>query len=142
MDEARQGDTVRVHYTGELEDGTIFDSSDGKEPLEFTIGQQQVIPGFESAVTGMSTGEVKRGAIPMAQAYGTRNEEMVLTVKHEDFPDGVVPEEGQQLTLQVSDEQTIPVAVTEVTTDSVTLDANHPLAGQDLIFNFELIEII
>ena len=142
MDEARQGDTVRVHYTGELDDGTIFDSSDGKEPLEFTIGKQEVIPGFETAMVAMRTGEVKREVIPMSQAYGARNEEMVLHAKHEDFPDTMTPETGQQLNLKVSDEQTITVAVVDVTEDAVILDANHPLAGQDLTFNLELIEIL
>tara|TARA_B100000315_G_scaffold208062_1_gene203128 strand:+ start:84 stop:512 length:429 start_codon:yes stop_codon:yes gene_type:complete len=142
MDQAKNGDTVRVHYTGELEDGTVFDSSEGKDPLEFTIGKQQVIPGFESAVTGMNPGEVKKEAIPVDQAYGPRNEEMVLKVNHDDFPEGVTPELGQTLNLRISEEQLIPVSVINISEEGVVLDANHPLAGMNLVFNLELVEIL
>ena len=142
MDQAQDGDTVRVHYTGKLEDGTIFDSSEGKVPLEFTIGQQQVIPGFETAIIGMIPGEVKEEMIPMDQAYGERNDDMVLKVGHDDFPENVKPELGGTLNLRVSEEQLIPVSVIDISDNAVILDANHPLAGMDLVFNLELVEIL
>ncbi len=142
MDQAQDGDTVRVHYTGKLEDGTIFDSSEGKVPLEFTIGQQQVIPGFETAIIGMIPGEVKEEMIPMDQAYGERNDDMVLKVGHDEFPENVNPELGGTLNLRVSEEQLIPVSVIDISDNAVILDANHPLAGMDLVFNLELVEIL
>lgn len=140
MEQARSGDTVRVHYTGKLEDGTVFDSSRGREPLEFTLGTGQVIPGFDEAVTGMAPGEEKSITIPADEAYGPRRDEMVVTVDRGQFPDNIQPQPGQQLQM-VQDGQTMVVTVRDVSDENVTLDANHPLAGKDLSFDLELVEI-
>jgi FKBP-type peptidyl-prolyl cis-trans isomerase 2 len=141
MAQAKPGDTVKIHYTGRLEDGTVFDSSANREPLEFTLDGGQVIPGFEQAVVGMTPGESKTEKIPMDQAYGPHRPEMVLEVSRQQMPPELQPEVGQQLQVQQPDGQTIPVFVTEVTESTVTLDANHPLAGEDLTFDIELVEI-
>lgn len=141
MAEAKAGDTVRVHYTGTLGDGSEFDTSRGREPLEFTVGEGQVIPGFDEAVTGMQPGEEKRVTIPADEAYGQRRPEMVGTIRREQFPPGIHPAVGQQL--QMSQQgHTFVVTVTGVSDDEVTLDANHPLAGEDLTFQLELVEIV
>lgn len=141
MSQVQNGDTVRVHYTGKLEDGTVFDSSKGREPLEFTIGQEQVIPGFEQAVVGMTPGESKSERIEMEQAYGPRNEALVVNVGRQDFPDDMTPQVGDRVNLRRDDGRLIPVLITEVTDTEVTLDANHPLAGQNLVFDIELVDI-
>ena len=141
MAEAKNGDTVRIHYTGTLNDGSVFDSSEGEEPLEFTLGSGQVIPGFEQAVEGMQPGEKKEVKIPSDEAYGAHNDEWVLVVDRENFPEHIEPEPGQQLELSQNG-QSFTVTVTEVSDDSVTLDANHPLAGKDLTFALELVEIV
>lgn len=141
MAQAQAGDTVRVHYTGRLDDGVVFDSSQGSDPLEFTLGEGQVIAGFDRAVTGMSPGETQTVTIPVSDAYGERREEMVQTVGREQFPAHVEPEVGQRF--QVSNgQQMAVVTVTEVSADGVTLDGNHPLAGQDLTFELSLVEIV
>ena len=119
----------------------MFDSSANREPLEFTLDGGQVIPGFEQAVLGMTPGESKTEKIPMDQAYGPHRPEMVLEVSRQQMPPELQPEVGQQLQVQQPDGQTIPVFVTEVTESTVTLDANHPLAGEDLTFDIELVEI-
>lgn len=141
MSKASSGDTVKVHYTGKLNDDTVFDSSKNRNPLEFKIGSGQVIPGFDSAVAGMTVGDIKSVTIPMDQAYGPYREDMVLKIEKTQFPDHINPEIGQQLQLNRENENPIGVTVTKITDDSVTLDANHPLAGKDLIFEIELIEI-
>jgi len=141
MVQAKSGDTVKIHYTGKLEDGTVFDSSAEREPLEFTISGGQVIPGFEQAVLGMTLGESKTEKIPMDQAYGPHREEMVLEVSREQIPPDINPEVGQQLEIQQANGQSVPVFVTEVTDSQITLDANHPLAGEDLTFEIQLVEI-
>jgi peptidylprolyl isomerase len=141
MSEAKNGDTVKVHYTGKLEDGTVFDSSMNDEPLEFTIGEGDLIPGFEQAVIGMAPGESKIEKIMSDQAYGPRLDEMVMEVEREFMPPNFVPEVGQQLQVRQSDGEVIPVVIIDVSDASVTLDANHPLAGMDLIFEIELLEI-
>lgn len=141
MAEAKNGDTVRIHYTGTLNDGSVFDSSEGDEPLEFTLGSGQVIPGFEQAVEGMQPGEKKEVKIPSDEAYGAHNDEWVLVVDRENFPDHIEPEVGQQLELSQSG-QSFTVTVTDVSEEGITLDANHPLAGQDLTFALELVEIV
>lgn len=141
MAEAKNGDTVRIHYTGTLNDGSVFDSSEGEEPLEFTLGSGQVIPGFEQAVEGMQPGDKKEVKIASDDAYGARNDEWVLVVERENFPEHIEPEVGQQLELSQAG-QSFTVTVTDVTDDNVTLDANHPLAGQDLTFALELVEIV
>lgn len=141
MAEAKNGDTVRIHYTGTLDDGSVFDSSEGAEPLEFTLGSGQVIPGFEQAVEGMQPGDKKEVTIPSDEAYGAHNDEWVLVVDRENFPEHIEPEAGQQLELSQNG-QSFVVTVTEVSDASVTLDANHPLAGKDLTFELELVEIV
>jgi len=141
MSEAKQFDTVRVHYTGRLDDGSIFDSSRGREPIEFTIGGGQVIPGFEQAVVGMNPGEEKTVRIPSDEAYGPYRDEMVLTVQRDQFPPDIDPQVGQALQVQQSNGESLIVTVSEVSETAVKLDANHPLAGQDLTFDIELVEI-
>jgi len=141
MAEAKNGDTVRIHYTGTLDDGSVFDSSEGQEPLEFTLGSGEVIPGFEAAIQGMQPGDKKEVTIASDDAYGAHRSDWVLEIGREDFPDNIEPEVGQQL--QLSQEgQSFVVTVTDVSDASVTLDANHPLAGKDLTFELELVEIV
>jgi peptidylprolyl isomerase len=142
MTQAISGDTVKVHYTGKLNDGTQFDTSAEGDPLQFTLGDGQIIPGFEEAVTGMSLGETRTNTIPADQAYGPHQEEMVLIVERDAFPADIDPALGQQLEVRQADGRTIDVIITEITESSVTLDANHPLAGQDLTFEIQLVEII
>ncbi|MEM1043361.1 MAG: peptidylprolyl isomerase [Bacteroidota bacterium] len=142
MSYATAGDTVRVHYTGTLADGTEFDSSAGRPPLEFTVGGGQVIAGFDEAVTGMATGESQTVEIPADQAYGPRRDEMMLSVPPEQFPENLDPEVGEELELTDSSGQSLAVRVAEVTDEAVTLDANHPLAGEDLTFAITLEEIV
>lgn len=141
MAQAASGDTVKIHYTGTLGDGTVFDSSRERDPLEFTIGQGQVIEGFEKAVVGMSVGESKQAMIPAAEAYGLRHDEMVMEVDRARFPDHIAPEVGQTLQIDRGEGRTVLVTVAAVTDSSVTIDANHPLAGKDLTFDLELVEI-
>lgn len=141
MVQAKPGDTVKIHYTGRLDDGTVFDSSANREPLEFTINSGQVIPGFDQAVVGMSIGDSKTETIPMDQAYGPHREEMVLEVSKEQLPPELNPEVGQQLQIQQPNGQSVPVFIADVTDSTVILDANHPLAGEDLIFDIQLVEI-
>ena len=142
MSHAHPGNLVRVHYTGKLPDGTVFDSSRDRQPLEFTLGQGQVIPGFEQAVEGMNSGETKTAEIPAEQAYGPYREDMVLEVSREQIPPQIKPEVGQQLELRDQQGQRIPARVTQTNDNSITLDANHPLAGQSLTFDLELVEIV
>jgi peptidylprolyl isomerase len=141
MAQAKRGDTVKVHYVGTFEDGTVFDTSREREPLPFTIGQGEVIPGFEEAVIGMNPGESKKIVIPAENAYGPRHEEMVLVVDRQHLPEGVDPQVGQQYQIPQSDGQSIIVTVTDTSESSVTLDGNHPLAGRELTFEIELIEM-
>ncbi|WP_142809149.1 FKBP-type peptidyl-prolyl cis-trans isomerase [Tepidiphilus olei] len=138
---AKAGDTVQVHYTGKFDDGSVFDSSAGRDPLEFTVGSGQVIPGFEQAVEGMAVGQTKTVTIPAAEAYGDRVAEAVLQVPREQLPPDLDPEVGQQLVMQSRDGRQIPIVVVEVTEDSITIDANHPLAGRDLTFEIELVAV-
>lgn len=142
MAQAKMGDTVKVHYTGKLDDGTVFDSSADREPLQFTIGSGNIIPGFEQAVVGMSLGDSKTEKIPIDQAYGPYVDEMVVTIERRQMPADLEPEVGQQLQIQQPNGQIIPVIVTDVSDSQVTLDANHPLAGEDLIFDINLVEIL
>lgn len=141
MTQARRGDTVRVHYRGTLQDGTEFDSSAGSEPLEFTIGAGQVIPGFEDAVEGMHTGEKKTEHIEVENAYGERRDELVFTVGRDQMPAGAEVEVGDMLRVGFPDGSSAAVQVAAVDEQSVTLDANHPLAGQNLTFELELVSI-
>lgn len=142
MSQVKDGDTVKVHYTGKLtEDGTVFDSSREREPLEFTLGEGQLIPGFEEAVIGMEVGDNTTVDIESEDAYGARREDLELEVSKSDLPDNIDPQPGMQLQMQQKNGQAIPVQITEVENDYVKLDANHPLAGKDLTFDIELIEI-
>lgn len=142
MANLKDGNTVKVHYTGTLKDGSVFDSSVSREPLEFTIGQGQLIPGFEKAVLGLNVGEKVTTNIPSTEAYGEVREEMRLTVPKDQLPEDMDAEVGMQLQLNQPDGQAIPVAITKVEDEQVTLDANHPLAGQDLTFEIELVEVL
>lgn len=140
MQSARSGDTVRVHYTGKLDDGSVFDTSAGRDPLEFTVGSGQVIPGFDEAVSGMAPGQERSVTIPAAQAYGERREDLVLVVERSQLPPDLAPEVGQQL--QLSQEgRAFAVTVADMNPDSITLDANHPLAGENLTFDLHLVGI-
>lgn len=142
MEKAKADDTVKVHYTGKFEDGTVFDSSAERDPLEFTLGKGMVIPGFEAAALGMSPGERKTVKIPAEEAYGPRREDMVMELERGCMPPEIDPQVGQILQIGQSRDQMLQVVVAEVTEDSVILDANHPLAGKDLIFEIELMEIV
>lgn len=135
------GDTVKVHYTGKLEDDTVFDSSLSREPLQFTLGEHQLIEGFENAVVGMEPGDKKSINIPMEQAYGPHRDDMIMEVDKKEFPEHITPEVGLQLQLSQPDGRSLNVVITDIEDENVTLDANHPLAGQNLIFDIELIEI-
>ncbi|GAA5220628.1 FKBP-type peptidyl-prolyl cis-trans isomerase [Membranihabitans marinus] len=141
MSIAKKGDTVKVHYTGKLKDGSIFDSSREREPLEFQLGAGMMIAGFDVAVDGMAIGESKVAEIPAAEAYGEANEEMIITIPKDQLPGEIKPEVGQQLSMQHPSGQSIPVVVTQVEAESIVIDANHPLAGKDLIFDIELVSI-
>lgn len=140
MEKAQKGDRVRVHYTGRLKSGEVFDSSRGKDPLEFEIGGGMMIAGFDKAVNGMEVGDQKTVEIPSNEAYGERREEMMINIPRQQVPATITPEVGQQLALNNGGQQ-VPVTVTEVTEEKVVLDANHPLAGKDLVFDIELVEI-
>ncbi len=139
---AKSGDTVKVHYTGKLPDGSVFDSSEGRAPIEFTIGQGQVIPGFEAGVVGMNPGDHKTFEIVSDQAYGPRAPDRMLTVPKEQLPDGMEPQVGQRLEVRQANGPAIPVQVTDIDESQITLDANHPLAGQNLTFETQLVEIV
>ena len=141
MKQAQNGDQVAVHYHGKLNDGTTFDSSEGREPLTFTVGSGQVIKGFDDAVLMMSVGDKKTVIIACENAYGQRNEDMMIEFPTTEFPADMKPAIG--LELQMSDDQgnIFPVVITEVHSDHVIMDANHPLAGKDLTFDLELVTI-
>lgn len=141
MSQAKSGDTVKIHYTGTLEDGTEFDSSAGREPLEFAIGSGQVIPGFDNAVDGMTVGDNITVTIPAGEAYGERHDQLVQEVPRTALPEDMNPEIGMQLQSQSPDGQIMNLLVTAVEVESITVDGNHPLAGQALTFAIELVEI-
>ena len=141
MTQVKSGDTVRIHYTGTLTDGTTFDSSQGRDPLEFTVGQGQIIPGLEKAIPGMTAGDKKTVAVPAAEAYGPTNPEARQDVPRDEIPAEIPLDLGTQLQVQAPDGHVLPVTVVAVTEEIVTLDANHPLAGKDLTFDIELVEI-
>lgn len=141
MAKAKNGDNVKVHYTGKLTNGEKFDSSEGREPLAFTVGAGQMIKGFDSAIPGMEIGEKKTINIAPEDAYGNVNEEAILEFPKKNIPDSLEIKEGMQLQLQNASGQPVPVVVKEIKEDSVILDANHRLAGQELVFDIELVEI-
>jgi peptidylprolyl isomerase len=139
---AEAGQTVKVHYTGTLEDGTMFDSSEGRDPLQFTVGGGQVIPGFDAGVTGLKVGESRTVTIPPEEAYGPVNDQLKLEFPIDQVPEGVDTTVGAALEITHESGQQIPVVVTEVTEELIILDANHPLAGKTLTFEIELVEIV
>jgi peptidylprolyl isomerase len=141
MTQAKDGDTVRIAYTGTLNDGTVFDSSEGRDPLEFTIGSGQIIPGLDKAMPGMTVGEKKRVEVGVMEAYGPSQADRVLEVPLEELPADIPREVGITLAMQGPDGQQMPVRVTAVSDTKMTLDANHPLAGEDLVFDIELVSI-
>jgi len=136
------GDTVRVHYTGTLSDGTTFDSSEGREPLEFTVGSGQVIPGFDIAVADLEVGDTATVNIAAADAYGERSDEGIQVFPRDAFPPDASPEVGWAVELSSPEGERVPATVAEVTDESITLDFNHPLAGKDLTFEITLVEIV
>jgi len=137
-----KGQKVRIHYTGTLDDGNQFDSSAGRDPLEFEMGAGMVIPGFENGVADMAVGEKKTVNIPASEAYGEKRDEMVMEFERATLPEGLEPEVGMGLQMQGPQGQPIPVKITAVAGETITVDANHPLAGQNLTFELELIDII
>jgi FKBP-type peptidyl-prolyl cis-trans isomerase 2 len=141
MAEAKKGDTVSVHYTGKLEDETVFDSSNGGDPLSFEIGSGQIIPGFETGVIGMSPGDTKTVTIEPEEAYGRYRDDQIIEVGKEKLPEDIDPEVGQRLQVQQQNGQTAVVTIKEVTDSVVKLDANHPLAGENLTFEIELVSV-
>ncbi|OGQ87483.1 MAG: peptidylprolyl isomerase [Deltaproteobacteria bacterium RIFOXYD12_FULL_56_24] len=141
MSQAKKGDSVKIHYTGTLEDGTVFDSSAGRDPLAFTLGGGQVIVGFDEAVLGMSIGDKKKVTIPAHKAYGEKNEEMIIEVPLAQVPPDLEPEVGQKLQMGGPNGELVVVTVVEVNEAVVVLDANPPLAGKDLTFALELVAI-
>jgi len=141
MTQVKNGDTVKVHYTGTLDDGSQFDSSVGSEPLEVTLGEGQVIPGFEQGLEGMQAGETKQIHIPADEAYGPRHEEMIQTVDRDQLPEDVDLQIGMQFQVDGGDGPLI-LTVTEVTDETATLDGNHPMAGNNLNFELELVEVV
>lgn len=142
MTQVKAGDTVRLHYTGTLDDGTQFDSSAGRDPLEFTVGSGQIIPGLDREIPGMEVGDKKTVTIAPEEAYGTHDPARVQAVPREQIPDHIPTDPGTQLQMQTPQGQAIPVTVTDATETEVTLDANHPLAGKALTFDVELVGIV
>ena len=142
MPRAKSGDTVKVHYTGKLADGTVFDSSADRDPLQFTLGRGQVIPGFEKAVLGLQAGESTTATIPADEAYGQRQDEMIMDLDRSHFPNDLKPEVGQLLQIRQEEGEAIEVKVTNLSGEKVTVDANHPLAGEDLTFDIHLVAIV
>ncbi|NIR30918.1 MAG: peptidylprolyl isomerase [Gammaproteobacteria bacterium] len=141
MAQANKGKTVKVHYKAKLDDGSVVDSSEGRDPLEVTLGEGKVIKGVEDALFGMEEGESKTASVAADEAYGPHRQEWVVTVERSKLPDDLDPEIGDQLQIKQNDGQAIPVRVTEVSDETVTLDANHPLAGEDLTFELEVVKV-
>ncbi len=141
MSEAKSGDTVKIHYTGKLDDGTEFDSSAGQDPLEFQLGSGQVIPGFDKAVEGMTVGDKQNVRIEAPDAYGDRHDQLIQAVPRTALPEDLNPEVGMPLQSRTPDGQVMNFVITEVTDESITVDGNHPLAGFALNFDIELVSI-
>jgi peptidylprolyl isomerase len=141
MSQAKSGDLVHVHYTGKLDDDSVFDSSRGRDPLTFELGKGQVVPGFEKAVSGMEEGEKKTVTIASDDAYGPRLDQLVITAPRENLPDGYDPKVGEIMRLEARDGRKLDVMITHADEKSVQMDGNHPLAGQDLTFDIELVKI-
>jgi FKBP-type peptidyl-prolyl cis-trans isomerase 2 len=141
MSQVQNGNRVKVHYTGKFEDGTVFGSSEGSEPLEFTIGEGNVLPGLESAVMGMNIGDKKTVTLPPGEAYGEYSHDLVAQIARKDLPSDLDPNVGDRLKMQRADGQEVIVAVTKTDEQAITIDANPPLAGKTLVIELELIEI-
>jgi len=142
MSGAKNGDTVKVVYTGKLDDGSVFDTTAEGEPIEFTIGQGQVLPAFEEAVIGMGSGDSKTIVIPPDEAYGDRSDELILTMGRDQVPFDREPEIGKMYRLVQKDGQSFPVTVMDMSEETIVFDANHPLAGKDLTFDIQLVQIL
>ena len=142
MSQVKANDTVKVHYTGKLTNGQVFDSSLEREPLEFTLGQGMLIPGFENGILDMEVNQKKTLEIPSAEAYGDVKPELIQEVLKSELPAEIEPKVGMGLVSKTPDGREIPLVVSEIKEDSIMVDANHPLAGKDLIFEVELIEIV
>ena len=142
MTQAKEDDTVRVHYTVRLDNDTIVGSTKSEEPLQFTLGKGQVLPGFEQAVMGMNSGESKTILVAADQAFGPHLDEMVVVVDRGRLPEGLNPKEGDKIQLQTRSGETMTVSVTDVSESTITIDGNHPLAGKDLIFDIEFLEVV
>jgi len=141
MSQVKANDTVKVHYTGKLADGQVFDSSEGKEPIEFTLGQGQLIPGFEKGLIDMKVNEKKTVTIPKEEAYGEPREELIQEVQKDQLPEEIKPEVGMGLVSKTPDGREMNLLVAEVKEDTIVVDGNHPLAGKDLVFDLEVVEI-
>ncbi len=141
MSKVKTGDKVAIHYTGSLTDGSVFDSSEGRAPLEFTVGSGQIIPGLDAALPGMEVGDRKKITIAPADAYGEHNPQGVLDVPRSELPDDIPLKPGTRLEMRSPDGRAVPVAITAIGNETVTLDANHMLAGKELVFDFELVKI-
>jgi len=141
MQAVKNGDTVRVHYHGRLTNGTTFDSSEGRDPLEFKVGAGMVIKGFDNGVVDMKVGEKRTLNIPVEEAYGPKNDELIMEFPKENIPADLNPQVGMDLQMSNPQGQVFPVKVAAISAEFITLDANHPLAGEDLIFDIELVEI-
>ena len=141
MTEVKKGNKIKVEYTGTLDDGTVFDTSEGKKPLEFEVGSGQIIKGFDDAVTGMKKGEEKEIKLKPTEAYGDHNPQLIKKVPRDKLPAGKEPKVGMMLALGTPDGRKFPAKITEVTDKEVTLDLNHPLAGKTLIFKIKVIEV-
>lgn len=142
MAQVKNGDTVKIHYTGKLEDDTLFDSSVNREPLQFTLGEGKIIPGFEKAVIGMNPGESKNVKIPPDQAYGSHRQELVAEIERDRFPENMRLEVDETINLRQPDGRIVSVKIVNMTETRITLDANHPLAGRELSFDIKLVEIV
>lgn len=142
MPQAKEGDTIRVHYTAKLEDGKVVDTTEEQDPWQFTLGEGRVIRGFEEAIIGMSPGESKTVKVESERAYGPHRKERILAIDRERFPKNISPEVGQYLRIPQQDGTTATVTVTAISESKVTIDGNHPLAGKDLVFDIELVEIV
>ena len=141
MTEVKTGDSVRIHYTGTLKDGTTFDSSEGREPLSFEVGSGQIIPGLDTALPGMTVGETKKVDVPCDQAYGPADPAMRQAIPRDTVPENIPLEPGTRLQMQTAEGEVTPVTVLEANDTQVLLDANHPLAGQDLVFDIKVVDI-
>ncbi|MCD4785440.1 MAG: peptidylprolyl isomerase [Candidatus Eremiobacteraeota bacterium] len=142
MTVAKNGDRVKVHYTGTLNDGSVFDSSKGRDPLQFTLGKGEVIPGFEEAIPGMAEGKSKKVVIPLDKAYGPYLSNLKFNFKKDHFPEGMEPKPGEKLDLEMANGKVIVATVLESSDGNILLDANHPMAGKDLTFQIQLMEIV